>query len=397
MYPDLSYIVHALIGIGPDNALSIVKTFGLLLILAFLASAFVFRLELIRKEKEGLIKPSQEEIVEGKKATPAEIAINALIGFLLGFKLLYITGHFAEFQSDTAGGILSGKGSVIGGILGAVLLGDWKWWDSNRRALPKPRKKTVLVHPYERVGDITIVAAVSGIIGAKLAALFESTENIQAFLADPMGQLLSGSGLAIYGGLILAFITVYLYVRKKGIKPIHVMDAVAPALITGYGVGRIGCQLSGDGDWGVVNLADPPSWWFLPDSFWATTYPHNVLHDGIPIEGCTWEYCNQLAQPVYPTPIYEVFMSLVIFAILWSLRKRIKVPGVLFFVYAILIAVERLLIEQIRVNPDISMFGMKATQAEFISGALLLLGTVAIGILVYRHQSIGTHPLEKTD
>ncbi|MBK8832882.1 MAG: prolipoprotein diacylglyceryl transferase [Saprospiraceae bacterium] len=118
--------------------------------------------------------------------------------------------------------------------------------------------------PHHRIGDITILAAISGIIGARLFSIIESEENIKAFIKDPLDQLLSGSGLAIYGGLILAFITVYWYIYRKGMKPIHVMDAVAPALIMGYGVGRLGCQFSGDGDWGIVNTAPAPGWWFLP-------------------------------------------------------------------------------------------------------------------------------------
>ena len=386
MYPDLSYIVHAITGIGPDNGLSIVKTFGLLLILAFLASAYVLRLEFKRKEKEGILKSLKEQIVVGKKATPLEITVNALIGFVLGFKLLYIFQHFGEFRVDTAGVLLSGQGSWIGGILGAVLLGAWKWYENHRTALDKPQTKTIDVHPYQRVGDITVVAAISGIIGAKLAAVFESTENFQAFLADPIHQLLSGSGLAIYGGLIVAFVVVFFYVKRRGIPPIQMMDAVAPALIVGYGVGRIGCQLSGDGDWGIVNTAPAPSWWIFPDSWWATTYPHNVLHDGVPIEGCTWDYCNQLAQPVFPTPIYEILMSAVIFGILWSLRKRISIPGILFFIYVVLIAIERYLIEKIRVNPDIEFLGMSATQAEYISVLLFVVGLAGIGTLLYRNR-----------
>ena len=383
MYPDLSYIVHALIGTEPDNALSVVKTFGLMLIMAFIASAYVLRLELKRKEKEGILKPMKQDIIVGKKATPMEIGGNALLGFILGFKLVYIMANFPEFQADTAGVLLSGKGSVVGGLVGAALFGAWKWWDSNRNALDKPVKKTVKIFPHQRVGDITIVAAISGIIGSKLAALFESTENLKAFLADPIGQLLSGSGLAIYGGLIVAFIVVYRYVTKRGMPGIHMMDAVAPSLITGYGVGRLGCQLSGDGDWGIVASQPAPSWWIFPDSWWAYDYPHNVLKDGLPIEGCSWEYCNALAEPVYPTPIYEVFLSFVILAILWGLRKRLKIPGMLFFVYVLLVAIERYFIEKIRVNPDIEFLGFQASQAEYISVILFLVG---IGGIVYLYR-----------
>jgi prolipoprotein diacylglyceryl transferase len=374
MYPDLSYILHAILGTAPDNAFSIVKTFGLFLILAFLASAAVLRHELKRKEKEGLMHPIKETITTGRPATVLEITGNALLGFILGFKLPYLFMHFIEFREDAAGVILSTKGTIGWGLLAAALLGFLKYWEFNRNKKEKPVTTSVTVWPHQRIGDITVLAAISGIVGAKLAAPFESIENIKAFFADPLGQLLSGSGLAIYGGLLLAFIVVLWYVKKKQIPPLHIMDAVAPALMVGYAVGRIGCQLSGDGDWGIVNTLPPPSWWILPDWIWAFDYPHNVLNEGIPIEGCQWSYCHKLAQPVFPTPLYETVFAFAIAAFLWSLRRRIRIAGVLFFIYVILTGVERYFIEKIRVNPDITIAGISATQAEYISVLLILTG-----------------------
>ena len=386
MYPDLSYILHALIGTAPDNALSVVKTFGLFLIISFIASAYFLRLELKRKEKEGLLHASTEKIVTGLPATPIQIGWNALLGFVLGFKLIYIFTHFPEFKADAAGVLLSGQGSALAGLLGAVLFGFYKYWDSNKDKLPKPKTHTVSVLPHQRVGDITIVAAISGVIGAKLATIFESAELFSRFLSNPLDFLLSGSGLAIYGGLIVAFATVFWYVRKKGIPPIHMMDAVAPALMVGYGVGRLGCQLSGDGDWGVVNTAESPSWWFLPDSWWAFDYSHNVLREGTAIDGCTWEYCHRLSESVFPTPIYEMIMAFIIVGILWALRKRIRIPGALFFIYLLFTAVERYFIEKIRVNPDLELLGMKGSQAEFISMLLFIVGIAGLAWAWRRHK-----------
>lgn len=378
MYPDFSYILHAILGTAPDNALSIIKTFGLFLILAFLASAYVLRLEMVRKEKEGVMKPVKETITTGRPATPFEIGTNALFGFVLGFKLPYLLIHFAEFRADAAGVLLSSKGTLLWGILGAGLLGFLKYWEYNRRKSPKPVSRVVEVWPHERIGDITVLAAISGIVGAKLAAPFESIENIRSFINDPLGQLLSGSGLAIYGGLIVAFLVVLWYIRRKQIPALHMMDAVAPALMVGYAVGRIGCQLSGDGDWGIVNTLASPSWWFLPEWMWAFDYPHNVLNEGIPIEGCTWQYCMKLAQPVFPTPLYETVAAFGIAGFLWSLRKKIRVPGALFFIYVILTGIERFLIEKIRVNPDINIMGINATQAEYISVLLVVVGILGL-------------------
>ena len=378
MYPDLSYLFHDLFGSAPDNWLSVFKTFGVLLILSFLASAYFFRLELKRKEEEGLIQGSVEKEKTGFPATGKEIGQNALFGFIIGWKLPYILQHFEEFKPDPAAILLSGKGTFFLGLLAAAIFGFLKYWDHRKKQLAKPTVKEVMVMPHQRIGDITILAAITGLVGARLFSIIESEENIKAFIQDPLDQLLSGSGLAIYGGLILAFITVYLYIRSKGMKPIHVMDAVAPALIMGYAVGRIGCQLSGDGDWGIVNTAPPPSWWFLPDWAWSYDYPHNVLNDGIQIEGCLWEYCRHLGEGVFPTPLYETFFSLIIFGILWALRKRIRIPGIIFFLYVLLNGVERLWIEKIRTNPDITFLGMEATQAEYIAFLLIVIGAVGM-------------------
>jgi len=378
MYPDLSYFFHDLLGTSPDNWLSVIKTFGFFLILAFLASAYVMYLELKRKEKAGLLQGSNEKERVGFPATWQELALNGLFGFIIGFKLPYIGQHFDAFKPDPAKMIFSSDGILLWGVIGAALFAFLKYWDRKRHQLSKPLIRETLVMPHQRIGDITILAAISGLIGARLFSIIESEENIKAFIKNPLDQLLSGSGLAIYGGLILAFITVYLYIKSKGMKPIYVMDAVAPSLIMGYAVGRLGCQFSGDGDWGIVNTSPTPGWWFLPDWAWSYTYPHNVLNDGVKIDGCLYNYCHQLSEGVFPTPLYETFFSLIIFIILWSLRKRITIPGILFFIYVFLNGVERFFIEKIRTNPDINLLGMKATQAEYVASLLIIIGIVGM-------------------
>lgn len=386
MYPDLSYLFHDLLGTDPDNWLSVLKTFGVFLILSFLASAFVLNLELKRKEHEGLLQAFTEKERIGFPATWQEILSNALFGFVIGFKIPYIAQHFQEFRPDPASIILSGKGTWLWGIIAAAAFGYFKYWESKKKALAKPIIREVSVLPHQRLGDITIIAAISGIVGARLFSIIESEQNIRAFIKDPLDQLLSGSGLAIYGGLIVAFITVYWFVKSKGMKPIYIMDAVAPALIMGYAVGRLGCQFSGDGDWGIVNTAAAPGWWFLPDWAWSYTYPHNVLNEGVQIEGCLFDYCRQLGEGVYPTPLYESFFSLVIFGILWAMRKRLNVPGMLFFLYVFLNGFERFFIEKIRTNPDIHLLGMSATQAEYVAGLLIVTGIVGMIYLWLKRQ-----------
>ncbi len=381
MYPDFSYILHALIGTQPDNWTSIIKTFGLLLVTAILSSAFILYLELKRKEEEGLIGKVGMTVTKGEPASIVELIVNGVIGFILGAKFLYIFQHFSEFQLDAASVLLSMKGNIIGGIIGAIASAGLKYWEKKREELPEPVTKRIQVHPYERIGDITVVAAISGVIGAKLFAVIE---DLDALFADPLGQLLSGSGMAIYGGLIGGFLVTYFYIKKMGLNPIHVLDAAAPALIMGSLVGRLGCQLAGDGCWGVANTAATPSWWFLPDWLWSFNYPHNVLNDGVRIEGCEWLYCSQLAEPVYPTPLYEILMFAIIFGILWFLRKRISVPGVLFFIYLIFNGLERFIIEGIRVNIKYDFLGLQLTQAQIIALGLSLIGLIGSIILWQR-------------
>ena len=194
MYPDLSYVFHALFGVGPDNWLSIFKTFGFFLAIAFLASAFVFARELHRKGKEGIFKPTQKEVLEGAPATPMEIAMNGLAGLLLGGKGMYAFQNFSEFQADPAAIILSGKMNWLFGILGALLFGGLTWYDSWRKRKEEPTTVIKNIWPHDRISEITVWAAVGGILGAKVFDLFD---NWDSFMQDPMGALLSGGGLGV--------------------------------------------------------------------------------------------------------------------------------------------------------------------------------------------------------
>lgn len=148
----------------------------------------------------------------------------------------------------------------------------------------------------------------------------------------------------------------------------------------GYAVGRIGCHMSGDGDWGIDNLRPKPNWLnWAPDWMWSFDYPHNVVRYGEPILNCTGDkYCNHLVPSVFPTPFYETIMCFILFFILWSIRKKIKTPGVLFSIYLVFNGVERFFIEKIRVNTLYNLNGFKFTQAELISTILFFLGLFGI-------------------
>lgn len=362
-----------------------------MLAMAFLASAVIFYAELKRKSQEGFYQPTKGTMVEGAAASWGEIASNAVVGLLLGGKGVYGYQHFMSLQQDPAAIILSTKMNWPAALVGAALLGGLTWWEAYRKRKSEPVVHETLIWPHDRINEITVAAAVGGIIGAKFFDIFD---NWESFLANPIGTLTSGGGLAFFGGLVLGFLAVvgYMYLHKIPFWP--TADAVAPALAAGYGVGRIGCQLSGDGDWGIVNAAAKPGWMsFLPDWMWAYRYPHNVLNTvntdpvvSVPIPYSPWHYNMQLSEPVYPTPFYEIIMMSVVFAILWSLRKRLKITGMLFFVYLGLIAIERFLIEKIRVNVVHDVLGMRLTQAEIISIGLFIISLGGIFFLWKKQQ-----------
>ncbi|MBK9723109.1 MAG: prolipoprotein diacylglyceryl transferase [Saprospiraceae bacterium] len=373
MWPDFSYILHSLIGTDPDNAFSVIKTFGLFLGIAFIASASLLHLEFIRKESQGLIKGRLEKIIIYKPLDYREILLQSLINFILAFKVAYIFNHFDVFKNDPAAILFSTKGNFLSGLILFVITAIWYYYKMTKETEKEIITKEVFINPQERVTNITFVAAIYGLIGSKL---FSVLENFNSFIKDPIGEFFSGSGLTIYGGLILAFIMVTRYVKSKGIRPLHMMDAAAPSLMIGYCVGRMGCHFSGDGDWGILNETSKPSWFILPDSWWAYSYPHNVLNEGTAIANCTWKYCNELIPSVYPTPLYEILLAGFITLILWNLRTRIHRAGVLFFVYCLLNGIERFFIEFIRVNPRYDIGGLHLSLSQFIALSLIAIGII---------------------
>jgi prolipoprotein diacylglyceryltransferase len=104
------------------------------------------------------------------------------------------------------------------------------------------------------------------------------------------------------------------------------------------------------------------------------------------ISGCRGPYCYELVEGVYPTPLYEIIASLLLFAFLWSIRKRIKIPGVVAAIYLIVNGLERFLIEKIRVNSEYNIFGFTPTQAELISSAMIIGGIILIVLLKRKHE-----------
>ncbi len=172
--------------------------------------------------------------------------------------------------------------------------------------------------PVDWSYEMVLAAAVGGIVGAKLWFAVEEGEL-------DFGQLLSGTGLVWYGGLLGGAAGVALYARFRGMLDLGLLDMTAPALALGYAIGRIGCQLSGDGDYGE-------EW----DGPWAMGYPDGTVPTAPGVE-------------VHPTPIYETLAMGLLAWLLWHLRDRFA-TGMLFALYLMLAGLERFLVEFVRRN-----------------------------------------------
>lgn len=359
--------------------------------LSFVGAYYTTSAEMVRKTQQGFLKPIQKTITINKKITIADYIANMAVSALLGFKGLEILLDYNALVENPQAFLLSSKGSMVGALIGAAV-GYYNSHKAAAKVKDKPEEKVLrTVQPVELMWNITAIAGIAGILGAKI---FHNLEYIDDLIKDPVDALLSFSGLTFYGGLIVAAVAVLYFTSRNKIPPLHMIDAAAPGLMLAYGIGRIGCQLSGDGDWGIVNTAPKPeALSFLPDWAWAYTYPHNVLSEGIPIPGCEGPHCFMLPQPVYPTPLYEVVMALALFAFLWSIRKRVIIPGVLFCIYLVVNGAERFMIEKIRVNSTYAIFGKHITQAELISSLMVVAGIAGIIILVKRNKhEAGPHP-----
>ena len=230
----------------------------------------------------------------------------------------------------------------------------------------------------ELVGDMVIICAIFGILGANLFNYFENPASYDGFWKDPMGSLFSG--LSVYGGMICAGLVLLIFSWRKGIKIPHFFDCMAYCFILAVGIGRLGCQLSGDADWGIENTLAKPA--YMPQWLWADTYAHNIANEGARMMGCMEQHCTELLVPVFPTPVYEFMECTIIFLVLHFIRKRLtSSPGMLFFIFAILIGVQRYTIEQFRAISDRNLYyigehGFK--QAELISIVLVLVGILGV-------------------
>lgn len=195
--------------------------------------------------------------------------------------------------------------------------------------------------------EIVFSALVGGVVGSRLYYMAQNYSDVKD---DFFGALFSGSGLVWYGGAIGGAIAVLIWARYRSFLGLALLDLMAPALALGYAIGRIGCQLSGDGDYGVAT-----------DLPWAMSYPDGVV---------------PTTEQVHPTPIYETLAMGAVAYGLWRLRDSLK-PGCLFAIYLVLSGLERLLVEFVRRNDNVAL-GLTAPQLESL--VLLVIGVVWLGV-----------------
>jgi len=228
----------------------------------------------------------------------------------------------------------------------------------------------LLNHDLKRKGydenlssDMVFWAAVGGVLGSKIYYLIE---NIGDVIRDPMGMIFSGSGLVFLGGLMGGTFAVTMVLRKNKLPWFTFADIVAPLLILGYGIGRIGCFLVGD-DYGVPTT--------LP---WGLSFPEGLPPSTTAVFQSYFPWVDISAfEPglltVHPTQIYEFLAAIAIFAFLWHRRNHVKVAGSLFFTYLILAGIERFLVEFIRTNEKY-LFDI-FSGSQIISVIMILIGS----------------------
>ena len=369
MYPNLYYAFKDLFGINLP-VLKAINSVGFFIAMSFLPGAWLWRYELIRKEKNGTLHSRFDTVIIGKSASISLIILHFLLGFAAGFKII---GAFFSGAAlvNTKAYPFSSQGNLPAGLLLGTGWAVYTWYMAKKERLPVPEKHLIEVFPHEYVPRGILVAAISGVVGARL---FGILENWSWFIHDPMKNLFAANGFAYLGGLIVATFAMWFYHYKWKVQRMRMADALAPSLMLSYSIGRIGCQVAGDGDWGINNLLPNPVKW-LPGWLWAYDNPHNVLRAGVYMQGCNWDdYCFRLPVPVYPTPLYELIAGIFLFAILMLARTRLNRAGYTSALYLVLTAIERFFIEKIRVDVRYTLFGFQVTQAEVLSVFLFLAG-----------------------
>jgi phosphatidylglycerol:prolipoprotein diacylglycerol transferase len=213
--------------------------------------------------------------------------------------------------------------------------------------------------PVDWAYEIGFAALFGGIVGSRLYFVIQNYDSVKD---DLLGNLFSGSGLVWYGGAIGGALAVLLWAWYRDFLRLALLDLAAPALALGYAIGRVGCQLSGDGDYGKA--------W---DGPWAMSYPDGTV---------------PTTEDVHPTPVYEALAMGLGAWILWQLRDRFR-AGVLFAIYLVYAGGERFLIEFLRRNSDAAL-GLTGAQLESL--AMMVAGVTWLYATSRRHGTLSREP-----
>ena len=209
----------------------------------------------------------------------------------------------------------------------------------------------------ELASTMVFAAAIGGLVGARLLFIVEEWDN---FLRTPLNYILTGAGFTWYGGFLGGAAAVSWVLRKYKIPWLVGADIGAPALAIAYGIGRLGCHVAGDGDWGAVT--DVP---------WGVEYANAIVGWADPNTGVPYPPGTL----VHPTPIYEFIESVIVFGILWSIRGKGYAPGTIAWLYLMLSGFARFLVEFWRINPPV---GLGLSEAQWFSLALMALGVALL-------------------
>jgi phosphatidylglycerol---prolipoprotein diacylglyceryl transferase len=216
----------------------------------------------------------------------------------------------------------------------------------------------------ELASTMVFAAAIGGLVGARLLFIVEEWSN---FLAAPLNYIFTGAGFTWYGGFLGGAAAVSWMLSKNKIPWLVGADMAAPALAIAYGIGRIGCHFAGDGDWGTVT-----------DMPWGVAYTNAIIGWVNPATGIPYSP----GMLVHPTPIYEFLESLIVFGVLWSVRKQGYAPGTIAWLYLVLAGFARFIVEFWRVNPAL---GLGLSEAQWFS-----LGLIALGLLLLATRPVRT-------
>jgi phosphatidylglycerol:prolipoprotein diacylglycerol transferase len=213
------------------------------------------------------------------------------------------------------------------------------------------RRLKELDKPVDWSWEMVLAALAGGLVGARAYYAIQHYDDVKR---DLVGSLFSGGGLVWYGGLLGGVVAVVLWARWRGFLTLALLDIAGPCLALGYAIGRIGCQVSGDGDYGKASHAP-----------WAMPYPDGEVPTN---------------RDVLPTPIFETVTMGLLAWVLWRLRDRVR-PGALFALYLVGAGLERFVVEFWRRNtPEV----LGLTVAQVWALALLAGGLIWLAALLRR-------------